>query len=287
MSHQKFERVQRSIAGIPVSATLSYVPSSEEAPTHYTYEPPAGIPWENVDYEQRMVSIADARATGASLEVEGFELWIAPTTVSDFTDKALVEAVYYEEMRELVRKATGGKEVYIFDHLLRAREPDGQPLNFGRRSGKSGAAPANGRIHNDYTVHSGIRRIRAVLDRFDVPEEKRRYSIINVWRSIGEPAIDTPLALCDSSSVSAMDLVEGRVVYPKRDGWIYVLNYSPKHRWNYFSNMTKDEVILFKQFDTEISGKTRFTPHSAFQSPIDVEKQRPRRSIEMRCLVAY
>ena len=121
MSHQKFERVQRSIAGIPVSATLSYVPSSEEAPTHYTYEPPAGIPWENVDYEQRMVSIADARATGASLEVEGFELWIAPTTVSDFTDKALVEAVYYEEMRELVRKATGGKEVYIFDHLLRAQ----------------------------------------------------------------------------------------------------------------------------------------------------------------------
>lgn len=287
MSHQKFERAQKSIAGIPVSATLSYVPISEDAPTHYTYEPPAGIPWENVDYEERMVSIADARATGASLEVEGFELWSAPTSVSDFADKALVETVYYEEMKELVRKATGGKEVYIFDHLLREREPDGGPLNFGRRSGKNGAAPANGRIHNDYTVHSGIRRIRAVLDRFDVPEQKRRYSIINVWRSIGEPAIDTPLALCESSSVSAMDLVEGRVVYPKRDGWIYVLNYSPKHRWNYFSNMTKDEVILFKQFDTEISGATRFTPHSAFQNPIDVEKQRPRRSIEMRCLVAY
>ncbi|MBL3827188.1 MULTISPECIES: CmcJ/NvfI family oxidoreductase [unclassified Marinobacter] len=287
MSQHKFELAPKTIAGVPVSAMLSYVPSSEEAPTHYTYEPPAGIPWENVDYEQRMVSIADARATGASLEVEGFELWSAPTSVSDFTDKSLVESVYYEEMKELVRKATGGRDVYIFDHLLRAREPDGQPLNFGRRSGKSGAAPANGRIHNDYTVHSGIRRIRAVLDRFEVPEEKRRYSIINVWRSIGEPEIDTPLALCDSSSVSAMDLVEGRVVYPKRDGWIYVLNYSPKHRWNYFSNMTRDEVILFKQFDTEISGATRFTPHSAFQNPIDVEKQRPRRSIEMRCLVAY
>lgn len=287
MSLQNFERATKSIVGIPVSAELSYVPLGEEAPTHYTYEPPVGIPWENIDYEQRTVSIADARATGASLEVEGFELWSAPTSVSDFADKALVETAYYEEMKELVRKVTGGQDVYVFDHLLREREPDDQPLNFGRRSGRSGAAPANGRIHNDYTVHSGVRRVRAVLDRFNVPEEKRRYSIINVWRSIGEPVIDTPLALCDSSSVSEMDLVEGRVVYPKRDGWIYVLNHSPRHRWHYFSNMTNDEVILFKQFDTEVSGKTRYTPHSAFKNPVDLEKQRPRRSIEMRCLVVY
>lgn len=275
------------VAGVPVSAELSYVTQGYDIPTHYTFEPPEGVPWENVEYEKRSVPISDARARRTSLDEEGFELWEAPSRVNDFGDTLEVKEVYYREMCEVVRRATGGSEVYVFDHLLREREPDRKPLDFGRRTDGGKAAPANGRIHNDYTEKSGINRVKAVLDRLGLPVQKRRYSIINVWRSIGDPVIDTPLALCDGRSVSAMDLVEGRVVYPKRDGWIYVLAPSPFHQWSYFSNMNCDEVILFKQFDTDLSGVSRFTPHSAFENPIDIDMQKPRKSIEMRCLVVY
>lgn len=280
-------KASTTLAGIPVSAALSYVVCEDETPTHYTSPPPKGVPWENVGYRGCDVSISDARAVRTSLDCEGFELWLAPTSVQDFNNRQLIEAVYYNEMCEVVRRATGGQEVHVFDHLIRERESGKAPLDFGRRSGKNGVAPANGRIHNDYTERSGLARIKAVLESKGISEEKRRYSIVNVWRSIGEPVIDTPLALCDSRTVLASDLVEGRVVYPNREGWIYVLDYSPSHRWSYFSDMRNEEVILFKQFDTKLSGVARFTPHTAFEYPLELDRQRPRRSIEMRCLVIY
>ena len=51
--------------------------------------------------------------------------------------------------------------------------------------------------------------------------------------------------------------------------------------------MTRDEVIVFKVFDTDPSAGVRFTAHSAFDDPTTPADANVRESIEMRALVFY
>jgi hypothetical protein len=269
-----------------VLAELSYLEPGAERPIQYAYQPPHGGPWESCGYEPRAVRIADARALvpGASLHAEGFELRDAPSEVADFLDEDEVTGVYYAEAAELARAATGAKQVHVFDHLVRTREAGRPALGFGRRGGRPAA---NGRIHNDYTEDSGRRRLGLVLADPRAAAAVGRYGIVNIWRSIKGPVLDTPLALCDARSVSAADLVAGEVRFPERNGEIYLLRHSRRHRWYYYPAMDRHEALLFKQYDSQLSGVARFTPHAAFDHP-DAPIDAPlRESIELRCLVVY
>ena len=61
------------------------------------------------------------------------------------------------------------------------------------------------------------------------------------------------------------------------------------HGWYVFPEMTPDEVVAFRTYDTELvrDGKTHFTPHSAFRDP-DVEIGKPARfSIELRVMCLF
>jgi hypothetical protein len=270
-----------------VVAPLSYVDPTSERPVEYAYPPPNGEPWESCRYEPRAVRIADARALvpGASVHAEGFELRDAPTAVTDFLDKDEVTGVYYGEAAELALAVTGARHAHVFDHLVRKREAGRPALGFGRRGG--GRPSANGRIHNDYTEESGRRRLALVLTDPRAASGVGRYAIVNIWRSIRGPVLDTPLAVCDARSVSAADLVVSEVRYADRSGEIYLLRHSRRHRWFYFPAMDRHEALVFKQYDSQVSGGARYTPHAAFDHP-DTPADAPlRESIEVRCLVVY
>jgi hypothetical protein len=275
-----------------VAAALSYlVPDDGARPVSYAYEPPAGVPWESGTYERRAMRVADARrfAVPSSIDREGFEVRDAPTSVRNFLDEHEVKRVYYAEAAELALTVTGAARAYVFDHLVRRREPAHVALSFGRRS-TNGVAAANGRIHNDYTEASGRSRLQRVFDAHGIPDEAahvRRYAIVNVWRSIRGVVLDTPLAVCDARSVMSADLIESEVRYPRRTGEIYVARHSPLHRWAYFSQMDRHEALVFKQYDAQTSGVARYTLHSAFDHPFAPPGTPPRESIELRCLVVY
>lgn len=271
-----------------VTAGLNYLQPSALRPFSYTFQPPPGTPWESGSYELRPVQIADARAAAAptDIEREGFVLRDAPTAVADFLDDAEVAAVYHREVAELALQVTGGARAHVFDHLVRRREADRVALSFGRCA-TDGKAAANGRIHNDYTEESGRRRLGLVLADPAEAAAVRRYCIVNVWRSIRGPVRDTPLAVCDARSVMAKDLVSAEVRYPRRTGEIYLATHSPAHRWSYFSAMDRHEALVFKQYDSQLGGVSRFTPHAAFDHP-DAPADAPlRESIEARCLVVF
>lgn len=271
-----------------VVAGLNYLEPTGVRPCSYAYEPPPGVPWENCAFELRQMPITDVRSAvrPPSIDREGFALFNAPTAVKDFLDDSEVKTVYYREARELVLAATGATQAYVFDHLVRRREHDRPALTFGRRSA-DGRAAANGRIHNDYTEASGRTRLALVLSDPAAVARVRRYAIINVWRSIKGPVLDTPLAVCDARTVNASDLVSSEVRYPRRSGDIYLAMHSPLHRWSYFSEMNRHEALVFKQYDSQLIGVSRFTPHAAFDLP-DVPLGAPlRESIELRCLVVY
>ena len=51
--------------------------------------------------------------------------------------------------------------------------------------------------------------------------------------------------------------------------------------------MDRHEALVFKQYDSQVSGVARFTPHAAFDHPDTLLDAPLRESIELRCLVIY
>lgn len=272
----------------PGTATLRYLKAGALRPRNYTFPPPPGVPWESAGCDLKDVLINDARHADQppSIDVEGFSLHDAPTRVTDFLDDQQVQSIYYTESQRLAVQVTGGSQAYVFDHLVRRREAGRTTLTFGQRDAQ-GLASANGRVHNDYTETSGARRLGLVLRDEQFAASVPRYSIVNIWRSIAGPVLDTPLALCDSRCISAKDLVTAEVVYPHRVGEIYMFKHSPSHRWSHFSRMDRHEALVFKQYDSQVSGVSRFTPHTAFDYHGVPDGTPLRQSIELRCLVIY
>ena len=64
-----------------------------------------------------------------------------------------------------------------------------------------------------------------------------------------------------------------------------IFHYSPEHLWWYFSNMTRDEVLMFKFHDSDRTRALR-TPHTAFHDP-SFANARTRESIEVRSLAYF
>ncbi|KAL9187077.1 hypothetical protein ACHAXT_010797 [Thalassiosira profunda] len=135
-------------------------------------------------------------------------------------------------------------------------------------------------------------------------EGKRRYAFINVWRSIDpeHPVKNPPLACIDANSVTADELRTFQIHYVDRVGENYFACHPPvstdrKHEWWYYPDMTMDEALLLKQWDSrgemargaqsDAGGLSTFTIHSAFLDPSFDEGCPPRKSIEVRCVVIW
>ena len=268
-----------------VDAKLLYLEDSSERPVSYTFEPPPGVPWQSGKNIEVSVPVHDGRPLEGrtSLDREGFAFVRHPTAVSDFHDAAAIKSSYFEESARLVRSITGASKVVTFDYNLRHAAASG-------RDSKGISQPVR-RVHNDFTADSGGRRAREELLAIGEDAErllKHRFAIINVWRPIRGPVQDSPLAVCDASTVDPQDLVVSDLVYRDRVGHTYSVAYSPRHRWFYFPKMRVDEALLIKSFDSETGGGTaRFAPHTAFDDPSSPPGAAPRESIEVRTLALF
>jgi len=191
------------VATLPhVLADMNYLGPMSERPRNYTFEPPAGIPLSNVVNETHQVAIRDARpiADKVSLDANGFALVSHASAVRDFFDEEEVKRVYYPEIERLVKQETGAYRVHIFDHTTRRRVEGVQDRRGGPRQ------PVR-RVHIDHTARSGPQRVRDLLP--DEADEllKGRVQVINVWRPIVGPLQDSPLAVCDATTIRFEDLV--------------------------------------------------------------------------------
>jgi hypothetical protein len=235
-----------------VTAELNYLTPTKDRPRTFTFEPPPGEPQSNVVPEPHAVPIYDARSVvdSISLEREGFALVRQHSAVRDFYNDDEVRSTYYPEAEQLIKEATGADRVFVFDHTVRKRVRDLIP---------------------------------------DEADEllKGRVQIINLWRPIRGPLQDAPLAVCDARTVKFDELVGSDLVYPNRVGETYAVKYSPEHRWFYVPEMTADEILLLKCFDSKTDGRARFAPHTAFVDPTTPANAAPRESIELRTLVFH
>ncbi len=156
-------------------------------------------------------------------------------------------------------------------------------------------------VHVDYTP----RRAQAIAD--DLLKKNsaegyqyKRFMMINMWRAVSPGPQDWPLALCSGASVQDSEGVANGLVYtdtlPEHDnipvelpfdpmypeGTIFVHN--PLHRWYYFSNMTKDEVIVFRLYDSARDHAWR-VPHCSFHN--EEKGAKTRQSVEIRAAVYF
>ncbi|MCC8431141.1 CmcJ/NvfI family oxidoreductase [Reyranella aquatilis] len=265
-----------------VVADMNYLAPMTERPRNYTFDPAPGVPRSNIENEVRAVAIHDARpvAGSVSLDANGFALVEHRSAVRDFFDDEEVRRVYYPEVERLVREATGADRVHIFDHTTRRRVPDVEAQADAPRQ------PVR-RVHIDHTARSGPQRVRDLLP--DEADEllKGRVQVVNLWRPIKGPLLDSPLAVCDATTISFDDLVPSDLVYPHRVGETYSVKFNPAHRWYYVPRMRTDEALLLKCCDTSVGVPARYTPHSAFTDPTAPADAPPRESIEVRTLVFH
>jgi hypothetical protein len=272
------------VSSLPqVPGEVVYLAKTVEKPHTYTYDPPNGMPKTNIVTESHVVPIFDMRplADGLTLDVQGFVLVDAPTTMTDFYDEAQLQATYYQEAEDLVKQATGASRVVVFDHTIRRRTHGVEDRTPGIPR-----QPVT-RIHGDYTEVSGPQRVRDLMGAEADDLLNRRYAIVNVWRPIRGPLFDAPLAVCDAGSLAAGDLVPQDLIYRDRKGEIYGLTYNPAHRWYYAPAMQADEALLLKCFDSRRDGRARFMPHTSFADPNAPADMLPRESIELRTLVFF
>ena len=264
-----------------VRATLNYLIRTENKPYVYTFEPPAGTPARSgkVNVVDGVV-IRNARPFQdiLSLAAEGFELHVHDSAVRDFYDDDEIHDIYYVEIEELLKDATGAEKVVIFDHTIRSVPKF--------KAGVRGMREPVRFVHNDYTATSGRRRVRDHLDAVEAEERlKRRFLEVNVWRPITGPLEEAPLAVCDARTISQEDLIATDLIYPDKVGETYSFSYSPAHRWYYFPKMQRHEALLIKCFDSDETSISRFTAHTAFDDPMTPRSALPRESIEVRALV--
>jgi hypothetical protein len=127
----------------------------------------------------------------------------------------------------------------------------------------------------------------------------RRWTIINLWRPLGDVVRQWPLALVDARTI-----VVGRDTSP-----IYTLSNYKTHftalkpqahlRFYYVSNLAPDEALLFVDYDSkpraadggggDDNGEATLVgmAHGAFEDHNAPAKVPRRRSIEVRSLVLY
>ncbi|MEM7136293.1 MAG: CmcJ/NvfI family oxidoreductase [Myxococcota bacterium] len=266
-----------------VTAPLNFIVPQEEKPSFESALLTGGLPRFLFETEEHAVPIHDARALHppATVDRQGFAIRLSPTAVEDLYDDDALGEVYYPEIEALLVTEFNADRVVVFDSTRRSDGRGGATNPDGRRG------PAT-KVHVDYTIDSGPKRVRDVLGEAEAGRLERngvRIRQVNVWRPIRGPVERSPLAVADASSVTSADLVATDQIFPDRIGEIYHLAYAPAQRWYYAPKMTSDEVILIKGWDSEDDGQARFTPHSAFEHPETNDDAKPRESIETRTLV--
>lgn len=262
-----------------VSADMNFVPAGTRAPA-FDRTDDNGETVRNYEPDTRSVKIVSGRIDEDAyhLDRHGFRFVMEPSVLSGMgaPNDTEIERDYYPEVTDILRGATGARDVVIFDHTI-------------RRAGDPTARQPVRNVHNDYTEASAPMRVAQLLGEEEAARRfaSGRVSQVNLWRPLRGTVEALPLAMVDASTIRPTDLRRTALIYPDRQGEIYGLSYNRAHRWTYFPRMTPDEAILIKGYDSATDGRARFTPHSGFIDPSTRADAPARESIEVRAFLFH
>ena len=243
-------------------------------------------------YESHVVPIHNGRPLQDTFrtDVHGFEILAHKSTVSDFTNKAEVDAVYLDEVVDFVKERTGADEV----------APRGWVLRRSAAPAENASQPQAALVHIDYGPEGAARTAaRVYAEQFPDGPGYRRAVATSFWRVFSPPPQDWPLAVCDFRSLRDDEGVPNQLYFVDKvpdDPFAEVdeskmitsgseFRFSPDHAWWYFPEMTREEILFFVFHDSDHSRAWRVL-HSAFRDPT-VDTDVPRHSIEVRSFAFF
>jgi hypothetical protein len=260
---------------------------SVRAPLNFARDKTDGGQWCNGDdslIRQTLrsvdVDIVDARSLpiAPSLNLEGFETAIHPLHNPSWSDQVWINEFYVSSCVDLVVRLTGASAGTALHGALVRLAGDQ----------RSQAAPPARFVHIDAT-----RRAAGLIVDNVAGEGKRdhyrRTAIFNVWRAISPAPHNTPLALCDQRTIAAEELVVGTTVTVggPQEGTPYLTSMpTADQRWHYYSDLAKDEAIIFKGIDLDEAAPLGCM-HSAFDHPHPAPDAIPRSSVEVRVITFF
>lgn len=243
-------------------------------------------------YAPYEVTISDARAAGPfTLDEHGFCLGHHRTDVDDWERQYTPDSPYATQVAEVARSLSGADLVLPLGGMVRASDRIGATVQ-----------PPAAEAHVDFTQRCA-ERIAERLYRTARPDAAgyRRFIAFSLWRVLSPPPQDMPLALCEGGSVrddegtpnvkvDVDEIPSGDALYAPIEGEenmaaATIFHYSPDHRWWYFPDMTPEEVVFIKFYDSA-HGKAWRCPHTAFRD-LSRPDARPRRSIEYRAFAYF
>lgn len=254
---------------------LRFADPAVTRPVNYPKEPHKTV----MPLVEHEVPVAPAsRQDAPQLEREGFARVTHQSALRDFLQADAIAKTHFGELEDLIRSLTGARAAYALPHpVVRSNAPVVTDLTV---EGTAGV------IHIDYTARSAQAAARAALAHAGIEQMPTgRMVAYTVWRSITPPPQDHPLALCDLRSLHAADFVtadsHGASGSPDEDAEFSLLRHREGQVWSYFPDLTVDEVVVFKQYDSALDGPSG-VPHSAFDNSGAAAGSVPRTSIEVR-----
>jgi hypothetical protein len=240
------------------------------------------------------IPIRNARpiADELSLDKEGFILVKRGTSCAGEEDPVVVRQRYLDEMVPFIKSYFNASWVIPRLSGTYMRRSEGTTLpKEGWNSNTTLRQPA-GVAHFDYASVAGPMIAAAENQEQGIPiRPYSRLMVIQAWRALSPPPQDIPLAFCDASTLAHSDVVEYEYVSnlqgtPASASRTTVMRYSPAQRWYYFPDMTADDLILFKGYDSESHYQPR-SAHSGFDNRRATPNAKPRASIESRFFVYF
>ncbi|WP_411152476.1 CmcJ/NvfI family oxidoreductase [Streptomyces sp. A30] len=245
--------------------------------------------------EPQEVRVRDARPLRdrLSLDTEGFLLAdhgsavaLDPELIRENgqprEDVPAINDRYADELIPLIRQLSGAREVFPQYGTMQVR--------FSNRAAHRSWLPTSAFTHMDFVttqVEELIQQTLRLTGREVAPYS--RHCLIQTWRVITDPPQDMPLAVCDSRTTAAEDLIplDYHGVEGSRNELLrsFAGRYAPRHEWYYFPDMTPDEVLVFKGFDSAMPEHTNVM-HTAFDDTT-VGDVVPRGSVECRFIALF
>jgi hypothetical protein len=284
-----------------VQAAISYVAADSRINRRFVAP---GVERNTGRYETHPVAIRDGRSIKRqfTLDVHGFVLADRPSAVQDFFDKDAVNRIYTAEAEETVKALTGATRVVSRGWMVRTSGELPKQRQVAGYTHQGGVQPPASEAHVDFTPGwAELFAPQVYAKAFPDGKGFSRFIASSLWRTFSEPPQDWPVALCDARSVGAEEGVPNTLhivdQMPDEQTMLAempidemtvaaaIFHYRPSHRWWYFSNMTRDEVLLLKFHDSDRSKAMR-VPHTAFHDPT-FPNARPRHSIEVRTFAFF
>ena len=282
--------MERSKAAEAIDTTIDYLVPSSRVNRRFWMR---GAEYNTGVYDSYPVRIRNARLSPEpfSLDVQGFTLGHHVSAVEDFRDAEVVRTLYAAEVAEVAKAWTGADLIVPMGGQIRSSGATGETIQ-----------PPAAEAHVDFDTSTSARIAKRIYDRAapDGPGYDR-FIAFSLWRTFSPAPQDWPLALCDYRSVEDGEGVPNVKVdvdeIPTGDALFApipgeeemmsasIFRHNPAHRWWYFPDMTRDEVIFIKFHDSDHSRAWRAL-HTAFRDttrPDAVERE----SMEFRALAFF